>query len=83
MKEKIIRESKQLAFPNWKMFFDILLLIGAFLLVSKLIIFGLNKFAGTDITILKSMPVLASFLPFALMVIGGIGSDYLKDKYVD
>lgn len=83
LKEKIIRESKQLAFPNWKMFFDIVLLIGALLLVSKLIIFGLNKFAGTDITILKSMPVLASFLPFALMVIGGIGSDYLKDKYVD
>lgn len=27
LKEKIIRESKQLAFPNWKMFFDILLLI--------------------------------------------------------
>ncbi|MBT2647135.1 helix-turn-helix domain-containing protein [Bacillus sp. ISL-34] len=83
LKEKIIRESKQLAFPKRKIFFDILLLIGAFLLVSKLIILGLNKFAGTDITILKSMPVLANFLPFALMVIGGIGSDYLKDKYVD
>ncbi len=83
LKEKIIRESKQLAFPNWKMFFDIVLLIGAFLLVSKLIIFGLNKFAGTDITILKSMPVVSNFLPLALMVIGGIGSDYLKDKYLD
>ncbi|MEB2491067.1 helix-turn-helix transcriptional regulator [Peribacillus frigoritolerans] len=83
LKEKIIRESKQLAFPNWKMFFDIVLLIGTFLLVSKLIIFGLNKFAGTDITILKSMPVVSNFLPLALMVIGGIGSDYLKDKYLD
>ncbi|WHY98100.1 helix-turn-helix domain-containing protein [Peribacillus simplex] len=83
LKEKIIRESKQLAFPKWKMFFDIVLLIGAFLLVSKLTIFGLNKFAGTDITILKSMPVVSNFLPLALMVIGGIGSDYLKDKYVD
>jgi hypothetical protein len=51
--------------------------------VSKLIIFGLNKFAGTDITILESMPVVSNFLPLALMVIGGIGSDYLKDKYVD
>jgi transcriptional regulator with XRE-family HTH domain len=83
LKEKIIRESKQLAFPKRKMLFDIVLVIGAFLLVSKLIILSLNKFAGTDITILESMPVLASFLPFALMVIGGIGSDYLKDKYVD
>ncbi|MFD6442967.1 helix-turn-helix domain-containing protein, partial [Peribacillus sp. NPDC060186] len=31
LKEKIIRESKQLAFPKRKMFFDIVLLIGAFL----------------------------------------------------
>jgi len=59
------------------------LLIGAFLLVSKLIIYGLNKFAGSNITILKSMPAVSNFLPLALMVIGGIGSDYLKDKYVD
>lgn len=83
LKEKIIRDSKQLAFPKRKVFFDSVFLLGVFLLVCKLIIFGLNKFIGTDITILDGMPAVSNFLPLALMVIGGIGSDYLKDKYID
>lgn len=83
LKEKIIRDSKQLAFPKRKVFFDSVFLLGVFLLVCKLIIFGLNKFIGTDITILEGMPAISNFLPLALMVIGGIGSDNLKDKYVD
>ncbi|MCK1993231.1 helix-turn-helix transcriptional regulator [Peribacillus muralis] len=81
LKEKIIRDSKQLAFPKRKVFFDSVFLLGSFLLVSKLIILGLNKFAGTDITILEGMPAVSNFLPLALMLIGGISSDYLKDKY--
>jgi hypothetical protein len=83
LKEKIIRDSKQLQYPKWKGFFDSMFVLGAFLLVSKLIIFTLNNFVGTEITILKDIGIAASFLPFSLMVIGGIGSDSLKKKYVD
>lgn len=83
LKEKIIRDSKQLQYPKLKGFFDSMFVLGAFLLVSKLIIFALNKFVGTEITILKDIGIAASFLPFSLMVIGGIGSDSLKKKYVD
>lgn len=83
MKEKIIRESKQLAYPKWKAFFDSLFVIGLFLLVSKLIIIALNKFTGADITILENMRVVSNISPFALMGIGGIVSDHLKKKYKD
>jgi len=66
-------------------FFDSLFLLGAFLLVVKLIILGLNYFLGTGILVSegKSLKVIANLLPLVLMIIGGIGSDGLKEKYVD
>lgn len=84
LKEKVIRDSKKLAYPKWKAFFDSVFLLGVFLLVVKLIIIGLNYFAGMDIIIPEGLPkVLSNFLPLALMVIGGIGADQLKTKYID
>ncbi|MER2129280.1 helix-turn-helix transcriptional regulator [Solibacillus sp.] len=85
LKEKVIQDSKQLAYPKWKTFFDSLFLLGVFLFLIKLIILGLNYFIGTEIlvTVDKSLKIIASFLPFVLMVIGGIGSDTLKNKYID
>ncbi len=84
LKEKVIRDSKQLAYPKWKVFFDSVFLLGVFLLVAKLIILGLNHFVGTDIMILEGLPkAVSNFLPLALMVFGGIGSDQLKNKYID
>ena len=84
LKEKVIRDSKKLAYPKWKAFFDSVFLLGVFLLVAKLIIIGLNYFAGMDIIIPEGLPkVLSNFLPLALMVIGGIGADQLKTKYID
>ena len=83
LKEKVIQDSKQLAFPKWKVFFDSIFLLGAFLLVSKIIIIALNYFAGTNILILEGLPkIVTNFAPLILMVIGGIGSDGLKDKYI-
>src|SRR5690554_2363449 len=38
LKEKVIQDSKQLAFPKWKVFFDSMFLLGVFLLLVKLII---------------------------------------------
>jgi len=83
LKEKVIQDSKQLAYPKWKVLFDSIFLLGFFLLVSKLIIIASNHFVGTNIFILEGLPkAVTSFLPLILMVIGGIGSDQLKNKYI-
>jgi hypothetical protein len=77
LKAKVIQDSKQLAYPKWKPLFD-----SVFLLISKIVIIALNHFVGTNILILEGLPkVVTNFLPLILMVIGGIGSDKLKDKY--
>lgn len=83
--EKVIQDSKQLAYPKWKTFFDSLFLLGVFLLLVKLIILGVNFFIGVELLVVdgKVLKIMANFLPLAMMVIGGIGSDSLKDKYVD
>ncbi|MEK4715868.1 helix-turn-helix domain-containing protein [Sporosarcina sp. FSL K6-5500] len=84
LKEKVIQDSKKLAYPKWKVFFDSVFLLGVFLLVVKLIIFGLNYFVGTNIVILEGLSKgVVSFSPLVLMIIGGIGSDSLKKKYID
>lgn len=84
LKEQVIQSSKKLAYPKWKTFFDSVFMLGAFLLLAKLIILGLNHFVGTNITILEGLPRgVMNFLPLILMIIGGAGSDSLKNKYVD
>ena len=84
LKEKVIQDSKKLAYPGWKTFFDCLFLFGTFLLLVKLTIYGLNHFLNTNIIIPEGLPkLLSNLLPFALMVIGGIGSDQLKKKYIE
>lgn len=83
--EKVIRDSKQLAYPKWKAFFDSVFLLGVFLLVAKLMMLGINYLFGLDIFVTegKTLKVMANFLPLILMLIGGIGSDSLKKKYLD
>ena len=82
LKEKVIQDSKQLAYPKWKVFFDTVFLLGAFLLVSKLIIFALNYFFHTNILILEGRSnFVINFLPLFMMAFGGFGSDQLKEKY--
>jgi len=83
--EKVIQDSKQLAHPKWKTFFDSLFLLGIFLLIAKLTILGMNYFIGTGILISedKSLKFISNFLPLILMIIGGIASDSLKNKYLD
>ncbi|WP_079529002.1 helix-turn-helix domain-containing protein [Halobacillus hunanensis] len=83
LKEKVIQDGKKLEYPKWKVFFDSVFLLGAFLLVSKIIIFALHYFFGTNILMLEDLPeVVSNFLPLTLMLIGGVGSDQLKDKYI-
>lgn len=83
LKVKVIQDSKKLAYPKWKALFDSVFLLGALLLVIKISIFALNYFFGTNNLILEGSPKwVINFLPLILMVVGGIGSDQLKDKYV-
>jgi transcriptional regulator with XRE-family HTH domain len=83
LKEKVIQDSKQLAYPKWKVFFDSVFLLGALLLAIKVIIIATNYFFGTNILILEGIPkFVINFSPLILMVIGGIGSDQLKGKYI-
>jgi len=83
--EKVIRDSKQLAYPKWKAFFDSVFLLGVFLLVVKLVILGINYVIGLDIFVVegKTLKIIANFLPLTLMLIGGIGSDSLKKQYLN
>lgn len=79
--QKVIEDSKQLAYPKWKVFFDSLFMMGVFLFLTKIVVWMLNKFAGASITIVGDAPYVMNFLPLILMVIGGIGSDNLKKIY--
>ncbi|MFP3411476.1 helix-turn-helix transcriptional regulator [Bacillus sp. SIMBA_074] len=79
--QKVIEDSKQLAYPKWKVFFDSLFMLGVFLFVTKIGIWMLNKFAGTSITIVADAPYVMNFLPLLLMIIGGTVSDKLKKIY--
>lgn len=85
LKEKVIQDSKQLAHPKWKTFFDSVFLLGVFLLLVKLITVGINYVSGLNMMVFeeKWLKVIANFLPLAMMLIGGFGSDYLKNKYID
>ncbi|MEB2588333.1 helix-turn-helix domain-containing protein [Bacillus cereus] len=79
--QKIIEDSKQLAYPKWKVFFDSLFMIGVFLFIAKIVVWMLNKFAGASITIVAGAPYVMNLLPLVFMIIGGIGSDKLKKIY--
>ncbi|MGE0993649.1 helix-turn-helix domain-containing protein, partial [Bacillus sp. GMa5/2] len=61
--QKIIEDSKQLAYPKWKVFFDSLFMIGVFLFIAKIVVWMLNKFAGASITIVADAPYVMNLLP--------------------
>ena len=79
--QKVIEDSKQLAHPKRKVFFDSLFMLGVFLFITKIVVWMLNKFAGASITLVADTPYVMNFLPLILMVIGGMGSDKLKKIY--
>ncbi|PGO34362.1 transcriptional regulator [Bacillus cereus] len=79
--QKVIEDSKQLAYPKWKVFFDGLFMLGVFLFITKIVVWALNKFAGASIAIVADAPYVMNFLPLLLMIIGGTVSDKLKKIY--
>ncbi len=54
--QKVIEDSKQLAYPKWTVFFDSLFMMGVFLFITKIVVWMLNKFAGASITIIADAP---------------------------
>ncbi|MBS4207070.1 helix-turn-helix transcriptional regulator [Bacillus sp. FJAT-50079] len=80
LKEKVINDSKHLAYPKLKFMFDVLFLIGIAFLVIKLGVLMLNKLMAFDIP-LYGGSFFWNFGPLILMVGGGIGSGVLKEKY--
>lgn len=80
LKEKVIRDSKQLAYPKLKFFFDVLVFLSVALLIIKISILILNKLTTLDITLFGGS-FFWNFGPLILMIIGGIGSNMVKEKY--
>lgn len=80
LKEKVIKDSKQLAHPKLKFLFDVVFLLGVTLLIIKIGFLGLNKFANTDLS-LPGGKFLWNFGPLLLMVGGGIGAGIVKERY--
>lgn len=78
--EKVIKDSKKLAYPKFKFIFDALFLIGIVFLAIKISIILLNKFTALDIT-LYGGAFWWNFGPLILMVVAGIGSGIVKDIY--
>ncbi|MFD1953158.1 helix-turn-helix domain-containing protein [Paenibacillus thailandensis] len=77
---KVIKDSKQLAYPKLKFTFDVLFLAGVVLLLIKLGVLLLNKAFSLDMTLIGGQ-FLWNFGPLILMVVAGIGSGILKDIY--
>lgn len=78
--KKVIKDSKRLAYPKLKFGFDVLFLAGVALLLVKLGVLLLSKLTPLDVT-LPGGPFLWNFGPLILMVVGGIASNILKEKY--
>ncbi|MFS0661917.1 helix-turn-helix transcriptional regulator [Niallia alba] len=80
LKEKIIKDSQVLAYPRWKFFFDILLIIGLFIVLGKLCILIGNKLFDLNIVFFRNS-LLFNIVPFFMSIIGAIGSETLAKKY--
>lgn len=80
--QKVIKDSRKLAYPRLLAAFDIVFMIGLALLVIKLTVFALNKLTPLELT-LYGGSFLWNFGPLILMVGGGIGSGVLKEKYTE
>lgn len=78
--EKVIRDSKKLAYPKLKFMFDVLFLIGVIFWIIKMGIIILNKFTALDFTFYNGW-FLWNFGVLILTVVAAIGSSIIKEKY--
>lgn len=80
LKEKVINDSKQLAHPKLKFMFDVLFLIGIALLIIKIGIVLLNELTAIDFTLIGGS-FFWNFGSLLIMIVAGIGSNIVKEKY--
>ncbi|GAA0466660.1 helix-turn-helix transcriptional regulator [Alkalibacillus silvisoli] len=80
LKEKVIQDSKKLAYPKIKFVFDMVWLLGAAILLIKIASLVLNHFTALNIPLMGGS-FLWNFGPLILMIGGAIGSNELKDMY--
>ncbi|MBM7362364.1 transcriptional regulator with XRE-family HTH domain [Priestia taiwanensis] len=80
LKEKLIKDSRKLSYPKWKLFFDILLMIGFLIILAKIFIIIGNKLFDLNIVFLQDS-LLLQVGPFFMTIIAAIGSESLAKKY--
>lgn len=80
LKKKVINDGRHLAHPNLKIFFDITFLIGFALMVLRLGVFLINRFTTMDVALFGE-GLFWNLGTFLLLVVGGIGSDFLKGRF--
>lgn len=80
LKEQLIKDSQKLVYPRWKLFFDILLIIGFLFILAKIFIVIGNKLFDLNIVFLKDS-LFFQIAPFFMTIIGAIGSESLAKKY--
>lgn len=72
--------NKGLKYPKTKKCFDILVIIGLFLLLIKFGLFVYAKISSNEIVFLNN-DIFYSLLPLLIMIIGVAGSEVLNRKY--
>jgi len=77
---KVIKDSKQLAYPRLKYTFDIILLLGVAMLIIKLAVLLLSKATPLELT-LYGGKLFWNLAPLLLVILGSAGSNALKNKY--
>ncbi|WP_432750174.1 helix-turn-helix transcriptional regulator (plasmid) [Staphylococcus pseudoxylosus] len=65
LKNKIIQDSKNLKYPKWKSFFDILIFIGLIFIIVKIGLFIITKITENEISFLTGS-IIYSFGPLML-----------------
>lgn len=80
LKDKVIQDSRQLAHPGLKLCFDILFLLGVFLLLIKLAVLLLNKIINLDL-VLYGNKFFWNFGSLFLMIGAAVGSNWVRRRY--
>lgn len=78
--KKVISDSKQLKYPNWKAACDILFVLGGLMLAVKLVVLAVNYFADLELTLYGGR-LLWNIGPLVLMIGAGVAADALKKIY--
>ncbi len=81
LENKIIDDSKNLAYPNLKKLFEALLILGGFFIMIKWFVLGVNTYMDTDIYIHGVPSNVSNYLPLGMATVGWIGGSILSKKY--